>query len=361
MKSPTRNRYFSLLGLIIFFFSFFNLATSSPLPEFPAHLVARQEPITKERYTKFLEKYFLNTDKYLFFTGNSYDQVENFMNANRGAGYESYRTMFDGPRWADFFNEDDDSDDGEAASEAMAVRASGEVLVFGGVEWKNWPGSVWRSHEIPALKKGLADKTVKHINHVIKDATKPSEVLATDDGDGKMTWISGHHEGETNASECKASKRGLHSLASRDECEAPEQKPPPPPPKPKGEPKSLQIISVLVLCESPSCDSKSWKFMEGTPGMGVDSCGKGIRKDVQLDGKHFDDKFPGGEWTMRFVGYAEDCIYQGLGEKRPGGDVGWLHCPERPAIKCIESPGYNSGDGERNKCESIQVAHCDWE
>jgi hypothetical protein len=106
--------------------------------------------------------------------------------------------------------------------------------------------------------------------------------------------------------------------------------------------------------------------MEGDPGSGVDPCGNGVRDNVELDGSSYDDKFPNGEWSMRFAGYAEDCRYQGLREVRPDGDVGWLYCPERPAIKCVESPEWKSGGGDRKKCDnwgkgSIAVAHCDWQ
>lgn len=245
----------------------------------------------------------------------------------------------------------------------MAKLATGDVLVFGGVEWKQEVGetSVFRNFEAPELKTGLMDGRVKFINHMTKDATDKSQVLATDDGDlgTPISWKAGHSEGETNRTPCTSSKRGLFARHFPDECEAPQQDPSLP--SPKGEPKSLQIISSLTLCEAPSCDSYSWKFMEGKPGIAVDWCGKGVRSDVMLDGSSYDDIFPSGEWSMRFAGYAEDCQYQGLGKKRPDGDVGWLHCPERPAIKCVESSEYKSGNGERNGCNAISVAHCDWE
>jgi hypothetical protein len=99
--------------------------------------------------------------------------------------------------------------------------------------------------------------------------------------------------------------------------------------------------------------------MEGKPGTVVDWCGEGVRSNVMLDGGLFDDKFPNEECFMRFAGYAEECRYQDLGEKRLGGHVGWLYCPEKPAIKCVESLEYNSGNGKRNSCNAIFVAYCD--
>jgi hypothetical protein len=362
MSTPSRYGRPRLFAILILFLSFFNLITSSPLPADHGKLIARKELISQERYEAFLKRFYQNYDKYLFYTSFSYDQLQKFMDSNPGAGYESYKTMIDGPHWPEVFNEDVDEDDAEAASRAMATLVTGDVLVFGAVEWKKMgSSSTWTNYEVPRLKAGLENGRVKSINHMIRDATDRSQVLATDDGDKNtpLSWKPGHSEGETNRTPCVSTKRSLIARDPRDECEAPQQNPSPPPPK--GEPKSLRIISVLTLCEHPACDSYSWKFMEGKPGTAVDLCGKGVRSDVMLDGSSFDDKFPNGEYSMRFAGYAEDCRYQGLGEKRPGGDVGWLHCPERPAIKCMESPEYSSGDGERNGCNAITAAYCDWE
>lgn len=104
--------------------------------------------------------------------------------------------------------------------------------------------------------------------------------------------------------------------------------------------------------------------MEGDPGTAVDPCSNPVIPNVELEGKQAEDKFPRGEWNMRFEGYVEDCQYQGLGETGPDGDVGWLHCPNRAVIKCVESPELSGGDWKT--CddwgkESIAVAYCDWE
>jgi hypothetical protein len=342
-------------------------------------LVARDKTlITKERYEEYLKKYFPATDKYLFYSGNSPDQVKAFMDSN--SGYNWYDTVFSAPEgdldhpWYQFFDEDTEMDDAEASSSALASLASGDVLVFGAIEYKTKGSKTFfTQHEIGPLHEGLQSGRIKSLNHMAKDATSTdaSKIMAKEDADGNFAWQNGYHEGDKNAS---GDYGNCEESAKRDlaECDAPKpnpkdrpESPAQPPDPPKGDPKSLQIISEQILCEGgPACDSYSWKFMEGDPGVAVDPCGKPVIPNVELDGNSSGDRFPEGWFSMRFGGYAEDCQYQGLGERRPDGDVGWLHCPERPAIKCVESPEYSSG--VRKSCDhwgkgSVAVAHCDWE
>jgi len=50
-----------------------------------------------------------------------------------------------------------------------------------------------------------------------KEATKPSQVMATEDADGKLTWKNGFKEGDSNAS-------GTYDVCASDgtECDVPE-------------------------------------------------------------------------------------------------------------------------------------------
>lgn len=72
-----------------------------------------------------------------------------------------------------------------------------------------------------------------------------------------------------------------------------------------------------------------------------------------------------GEWNLRFSGYAKDCMFQGIGRTGEVGDIGWLHCPDRPAIKCIESPEPKQGRSGWGECQQglnrVHAYHCDWE
>jgi hypothetical protein len=72
--------------------------------------------------------------------------------------------------------------------------------------------------------------------------------------------------------------------------------------------------------------------------------------------------------SFRPSGNTQDCSLDGLNKKDPSGDVGWLYCPERPAIRCLEDPKKAKGRNAWKSCEKgfwtrdrIQVAFCDWE
>lgn len=213
MAATSRFGQLSLTAIFLVFLSFFNIATASPLPndEFDEALVPRNlKPITEARYIEYLKKYFPKTDHYILYTGGSEDQVKAFMKAN--SGYNYYDTLFNAydskHPWYKAFDEKKDLDDGDASSVALAKTLSGNVLVFGGIEYKTkGQGSFFTTKEVPELHKGLKDGRIKSINHMIKGATKTSEVLAKEDKDGKFTWEQGHTESETNASAGCAKKR----------------------------------------------------------------------------------------------------------------------------------------------------------
>lgn len=142
---------------------------------------------------------------------------------------------------------------------------------------------------------------------------------------------------------------------------------PPAPEQPKGPPKSLQVI-YETLIDTGAGDDWFWNFYEGEQGVAVDPCSDPLLSDDKApENRGYDAPWPNGEWKLRFAGYAEDCTFQGIGTKGPSGDVGWLHCPERPAIMCLEDPKKAGGKDAWTNCETgdwskdfLPVAYCDW-
>ncbi|KAF2679564.1 hypothetical protein K458DRAFT_114860 [Lentithecium fluviatile CBS 122367] len=195
----------SLAAFFLLFLSLLNIATSSPLPDdhVKKTLVARdQTSITQERYEAYLMEYFPDTGHYLFYSGGSEKQIEAFKAKN--SGYYYYDDLFnahDGNHpWYKAFNEATDEDDGEASSKAMASTASGEVLVFGAIEYKTeGKNSFFTRQEIDILHEGVKTGRINSINHMAKGATDPSQVMAKEDANGVFTWQNGHKEGDKNA------------------------------------------------------------------------------------------------------------------------------------------------------------------
>jgi hypothetical protein len=151
------------------------------------------------------------------------------------------------------------------------------------------------------------------------------------------------------------------------------------PPPPKGEPKSLQIIyeDFFATGHFGTTKWRGFHFWEGKQGEAVDPCGSGAIGGQELEDFRDRDKIAEpytpdfnivphveGEWNLRFSGYAKDCKFQGLGRKGEAGDVGWLHCPERPAIKCVEAPEVSRGRDGWTECQAgkfrVPSAYCDW-
>ncbi|KAF2675726.1 hypothetical protein K458DRAFT_323889 [Lentithecium fluviatile CBS 122367] len=202
MAPPSRFGWPSLAAFFLLFLSLLNIATAAPLPDdhVKKTLVARKTSITQERYEAYLTQYFPDTGHYLFYTGGSERQVEAFKAKN--SGYYYYDDLFnahnDDHPWYEAFNEDNDEDDGEASSKAMAAKASGEVLVFGGIEYKG-QNSFFTRQEIDILHKGIQDGRINSINHMAKGATDPSQVMAKEDANGVFTWQDGYKEGDKNA------------------------------------------------------------------------------------------------------------------------------------------------------------------
>jgi hypothetical protein len=134
---------------------------------------------------------------------------------------------------------------------------------------------------------------------------------------------------------------------------------------PKREPKSLQIGYETFGTEGAE-KWQAWNFFEGEQGKAVDQCSKPLLHDEGApEVKGWEIPYIEGEWNLRFAGYAEDCKFQGIGRKGEAGDIGWLHCPERPAIKCIEDANAHIGMDGWKMCQmgarSKAYAYCDWE
>lgn len=154
--------------------------------------------------------------------------------------------------------------------------------------------------------------------------------------------------------------------------------PAPPPP----EPKSLQIFwnDYLKAADGKTEMYRAWYYFEGKPGQKVDPCTDDWdMRDAVLDDtvdKELDffgpyepdwDSPPRieGESIMNFKFKDQKaCKFQGLGDKGPSGDVGWLHCPGREAIMCLEPPEWSKGKDGWSICNEYQryvpVAYCDW-
>jgi hypothetical protein len=141
MAPPSRFSWSSLTTIFLLFLSLLNIATASPLPDDHVNkiLSARDlTSITEKRYEAYLKKYFPKTDHYLFYSGGAESQVKAFK--AKKPGYYYYDDLFnaydtDHP-WYKSFNEETDEDNDKASSIALASTASGQVLVFGAIEYK---------------------------------------------------------------------------------------------------------------------------------------------------------------------------------------------------------------------------------
>jgi hypothetical protein len=234
MTPLSRSGWPKLIGIFFLFLSLLNIAVSSPLPGNHGNkdLAGRgrtppplKDNISIDRYEAFLKKYFPATNTYLFYSGGAKDQVKNFIKAN--PKYHWFDDMFNTPEgdedtqkhpWWKAFDVSVDEDDADAASIAMASTVSGDVLVFGAAEYLTaGQGSFFTTKEIKKLHDGMREGRVKSINHMAKDATKATQIMAKEDANGKFTWQPGYKEGDKNASSFYGQcKRALGS-----KCDAP--------------------------------------------------------------------------------------------------------------------------------------------
>jgi hypothetical protein len=139
------------------------------------------------------------------------------------------------------------------------------------------------------------------------------------------------------------------------------------PPPAKGEPKSLRII-YESFTSSGAEEWQKWHFFETRPGNAIDTCSEStFSVDNAPVYNGFDPPWIDVKKPFRPRGYEKDCTFVGLNGKGPSRDVGWLHCPDRPAIMCLEDPQKDDGESAWKVCEKgewwrdrIPVGYCDW-
>ena len=215
MASSFRHGRLNLTAVLLLFLSLLNIATAAPLlnENVDKTLAARyrpdfeednRTPITKEQYMDYLKEYFPATDKYMEYTGFSGPQIKAFKEAN--PDYLFYDDFYGADGKPDHpyykaFDPETQMDDGEASSEAISEVAT-SLLVFGGIEYQTEAAkkSFYRTNEADINLRRLGAGELKAINHMVKDATSPTKVLATENAAGQFTFSDGYAADTTNAS-----------------------------------------------------------------------------------------------------------------------------------------------------------------
>jgi len=206
--------------------------------------------------------------------------------------------------------------------------------------------SFFARYEIAILHDRHKNGNIKSIAHMQKDATKPSQAMATEDADGKLTWKNGFKEGDSNAS-------GTYDVCASDgtECDVPQpnRKYPKPGSKPEApassKPSKRMAFSIAMITHyyghgTSVSFNHEWKFYTTSVGKAVGSCGETDGKEIVADTDETprassDSKtpFPGGIFKLDIEGEA--CTYKCNGNT-PGG----LFCPLRE-ITCRENSKKN--------------------
>lgn len=202
-----------LTTLLLLLISFLNFAVAAPLPRGKDDAdtsnvnkrASEAEPgptITLQEYKDYLNKYYPLTNQYILYSGGSADQVHAFQAENPGYYYyEDFFNAYKSEHYFTAFAEDEwRMDDGDASSQAIAETAREKIWVFGAAEYKSYPGTFYTSKEAPAILDAVKNGDLSNINHMAKDATSTSDILATEDGDGKFTYQGSYQEGTPNAS-----------------------------------------------------------------------------------------------------------------------------------------------------------------
>jgi hypothetical protein len=124
----------------------------------------------------------------------------------KNSGYTYYNTAFSAPEdtapggskpthpWYKFFDPTIDEDDAEASSRALAALATGDIMVFGAIEYRDAArASFFTLQEIDILDDRLQAGRFTSINHMAKGATSTdlSKIMAKDDGKGNFEWRNG--------------------------------------------------------------------------------------------------------------------------------------------------------------------------
>lgn len=160
------------------------------------------DQLTEDNYIDYLNQYYPATDHYILYTAGSENQAVNFVQTN--ADYFYYGDFFDAFKSAHYLTQwpaKEDSqgrgvcyrpDDADAASVAIARAARTEIRVFGGVEYLTKGQTSWfATKEVPELRTNIENKLLNKITHMQNGATKPDEVLATEDADMNISYLDG--------------------------------------------------------------------------------------------------------------------------------------------------------------------------
>lgn len=292
----------------------------------------------------------------------------------KNKGYNYYSTMFTAPDtkhpWYKFFDPVEDLDNAETSSAAMATKASGDVLVFGGAKYQTeGPSSFFTLHEIGPLHDGLKNGRVKNLIHMEKGATKLSQVFATEDANGRYTYKNNHKAGDDNAT----GKHGVCNAAAAVvspvlgvfnaiTCDAPQPNPKKPASDSSKPSKGMALSIVMhtgVAAHGTSAEViNTWKFYTTKANKAVGSCGETEGKEIKADsndtpkgGANASLKkppFPGGTFGLDIEG--EKCTY-----KNDGATAGKLICPKRE-ISCSADKMKDKEEGSL-KCGNNQFLH----
>ena len=63
---------------------------------------------------------------------------------------------------------------------------------------------------------------------------------------------------------------------------------------------------------------------------------------------------------------GQDCKFEGLGRLGPSNEVAWLHCPNKPSVKCLEGGGregrklnQDCGSGDEQTDHQLKLTFCE--
>jgi hypothetical protein len=162
--------------------------------------------ITQGEYEDYLRRYWNPaTTRYMLYTGNSAQQADDFGKAPGNGAYKYYEDFFNAGREPKYYEqafppqgEKWRMDDAEAASRAIANVAQGDVKVFGGAKWADFPDSFLATDEMPRVRDGMANGRITSVTHMKKEGTE-WRVMGTDNGNGGITYQNGYTAATTIA------------------------------------------------------------------------------------------------------------------------------------------------------------------
>ena len=219
------NRGVSLTALIFFLLSILNIAIAASLSQngvSEKSLTARAvkgSTITVDEYVAYLQQYYPKTDQYIEYSGYSEPQVTAFQAKNPGNYYydDFFNANNPNSHWNEAFEADAREDDAEASGNAISKVATDKITVFGAAQWKRaGAASFYATTEADINLARLASGDLKSINHMAKDATDLSEIMATEDADG-LHYNADYTEGTANNSEPYCGTPGCDSPETNSE------------------------------------------------------------------------------------------------------------------------------------------------